>query len=531
MALRVTLGFLATALAVLGAALLVFGDREDAWLAVTLSLAVGAMTLLSWKRPGTGRGKDVALGTLFVAFVVAESIEVVETQAIDAVDVIAIIGRALVVAVALLLVRAQLFGIGRVLTLLAQPMHDAGYARVLSVPEANGCVEAELARSRRRDEPLTALTLTGNWGSAHVFPASYRGPRSRFDALSRGLLRYGPPRGLALAARASIRLRHTAPDGACFVVCPGQTPAGRSRSHIEPRSPARRSSESTWSSASRRSRLTVSASRISLQSHPNGHGRSRRDPRRPDGGRVRHRTGTECGTGSDPMSAAIDLGHDGASALERCQWLSRYPVRSAASPSYVVAKRVLDVFVASVILVAVLPLLVIAAMLINWRALTDPCSSYRAAPAGAAKRSRCTSFGRWFPTRAARKEELLHLNSRAVAGLQDRERPTRPQGRPVPAHDKHRRTPGNVQHTARHDVTRRAPTDLVGCRRLRELATRKVRRHARAHRCMADLESQRALTRCRARLDIAWAVRRCLRLDLLILCKTVPAVMHRDGAY
>jgi hypothetical protein len=31
------------------------------------------------------------------------------------------------------------------------------------------------------------------------------------------------------------------------------------------------------------------------------------------------------------MSAAVDLGHEGASALDRCQWLSRYPVRPAAS--------------------------------------------------------------------------------------------------------------------------------------------------------------------------------------------------------
>jgi hypothetical protein len=171
-------------------------------------------------------GRDVALGILFVAFVAAESIELVETGPVDAAGVIAIIGRALVVAVVLLLVRAQLFGIGRVLTLLAQPTHDAGYARLLSVPEANGCIDAELARSRRRDEPLTALALTGSWGSAHVFPASYRGLGLDSMPYLQDFYVRARLAGLLsqLARRSDFVIR--APDGSCFVVCPGTAVRG-----------------------------------------------------------------------------------------------------------------------------------------------------------------------------------------------------------------------------------------------------------------------------------------------------------------
>ena len=36
---------------------------------------------------------------------------------------------------------------------------------------------------------------------------------------------------------------------------------------------------------------------------------------------------------------------------------------------------------------------------------------------------------------------------------------------------------------------------------------------------------------CRVRLDVAYATRRCLALDLMILWKTAPAVVHGRGAY
>ncbi len=117
--------------------------------------------------------------------------------------------------------------------------------------------------------------------------------------------------------------------------------------------------------------------------------------------------------GGPSMSATIDLGAPDSAALDRCAWLARYPVRCSDSHAYAASKRAIDVALASIVLVMTLPLLILAALAIKIESPKGPVVFVQTRAGRCGRGFRLYKLRTMVPDASARKQELLHLNSRA----------------------------------------------------------------------------------------------------------------------
>jgi lipopolysaccharide/colanic/teichoic acid biosynthesis glycosyltransferase len=230
------------------------------------------------------------------------------------------------------------------------------------------------------------------------------------------------------------------------------------------------------------------------------------------------------------MIATVDLALDDRSALDRCKWLGNHPVRHSLSPTYRVTKRILDIVIASIALVLALPTLIAAALLIALES-PGPVLYVQTRTGQHGRRFRLYKLRTMVPDASARKEDLLHLNSRTWPDFKIEHDPrVLKVGRFLRA--------ASIDEVPQLFNVLRGDMSLVGPRPIsldaEGLASWQRERFGVkpgltglwqvASRNDPSLD-------CRARLDIAWLLRRSLVLDLVILCKTVPAVFRGRGAY
>jgi lipopolysaccharide/colanic/teichoic acid biosynthesis glycosyltransferase len=217
-------------------------------------------------------------------------------------------------------------------------------------------------------------------------------------------------------------------------------------------------------------------------------------------------------------------------ALETCPWLVRFPLRNALPGSRQFAKRAIDVALAGFLLFIALPVLAVAALAIK---LTSPGGPVLF-------RQRRTGYqGRQFtlfklrtmvPDAEARKAELSHLNARTWPDFKIE-------------HDPRITRVGRVLRATSIDELPQLLNVLRG-----DMSLVGPRPTSLAHDKYALWQYERFDVRPgltglwqiagresssfdhRLRLDIAYATRQSLWLDLTILVRTIPVVVLGRGA-
>ena len=116
--------------------------------------------------------------------------------------------------------------------------------------------------------------------------------------------------------------------------------------------------------------------------------------------------------GGPSMSAAMDLGAPESPRSIAAAWLARYPVRCSDTRSYAASKRAIDVVVASIVLVMALPLLILAALAIKIESPKGRVVFVQTRAGRCGRGFRLYKLRTMVPDASARKQELLHLNSR-----------------------------------------------------------------------------------------------------------------------
>jgi len=218
------------------------------------------------------------------------------------------------------------------------------------------------------------------------------------------------------------------------------------------------------------------------------------------------------------------------SALDRCAWLGRYPVRPAVGRLYPIAKRALDIAVAFVVVVVTLPLLVASAIAVKTTSRGPVLFRQRRAgragqPFTVVKlRTMVRNADEW-------KSKLAGSNMRQAPDFKI-------------VRDPRVTRVGRVMRALSLDElpqlfnVLKGDLSLVGPR-----PTSLMRDQFRPWQA-ERFEVQPGLTGLwqvvaradpsfdtRARLDIAYATRRCLRLDIEILVRTIPSVLFARGAW
>jgi lipopolysaccharide/colanic/teichoic acid biosynthesis glycosyltransferase len=231
------------------------------------------------------------------------------------------------------------------------------------------------------------------------------------------------------------------------------------------------------------------------------------------------------------MNPDIDLGASESAALDRCNWLARHPVRCSESRLYTTSKRTLDILVASIVLVITLPLLVLAVIAIK---VESPGGPAMFTQTRAGRRGHCFRLYKlrtMVPNASERKAELLHLNSRTWPDFKIE-------------HDPRVLKVGRFLRAASIDELPQLVNVLKGDMTLVGPRPTSLLADGFQHWQRERFTIKPGLTglwqvsgrdepslECRSRLDIAYVTRRSIALDVVILCKTVPAVIHARGAY
>ena len=129
---------------------------EDArWGMLPLAIGTGFVVIgcVPWRVPPTPGSELVLLVTLAVAYAAARAIQLAYVVRLDADDVLLIVTEAVVFVSVLHLGLLHACGVSRLAGLIAKTQ-PSGYAAVLDEELAEPFVAAELARCRRRAEPL-----------------------------------------------------------------------------------------------------------------------------------------------------------------------------------------------------------------------------------------------------------------------------------------------------------------------------------------------------------------------------------------
>jgi lipopolysaccharide/colanic/teichoic acid biosynthesis glycosyltransferase len=234
-----------------------------------------------------------------------------------------------------------------------------------------------------------------------------------------------------------------------------------------------------------------------------------------------------------PTAAAPPAGDDRArSALELVPWLARYPRRSPPpGRAYRTVKRLLDVTVVAALSPLWAPVYAVCAAAVKIGSPGGPVLFSQPRTGLDGRRFRVHKLRTMVPDAEDRKAELAHLNERTWPDFKitDDPRVTRvgkflrstsldevPQVLNVASGELSLVGPrpwskGMDAHERDWEVGRYAvPAGLTG---LWQISARDAGSFTE-----------------RVRLDLAYLQRRCLRLDLEILLRTIPAVLRRRGA-
>ena len=158
MPLRIVLLGFGTAIVALAAVLL--RHDEEGWFALAVGVGVVTFCALPGRISSSRRTTGTLVVVVVVGFIAVRSAQLLRSGA-NSSDLVALGAETLILTVALSLLRAHLYGIGRLVSSLGQPAQELGYARILRLDEAAVVIESELARSRRRNEPLLLIELEG----------------------------------------------------------------------------------------------------------------------------------------------------------------------------------------------------------------------------------------------------------------------------------------------------------------------------------------------------------------------------------
>jgi lipopolysaccharide/colanic/teichoic acid biosynthesis glycosyltransferase len=233
---------------------------------------------------------------------------------------------------------------------------------------------------------------------------------------------------------------------------------------------------------------------------------------------------------TEPDLPAAPLAPD-ACALDRCDWLARFPVHSRVGNSYLLAKRAVDVVLAAGALVVTLPLLALAALAIKLESPRGPVMFVQTRAGQCGRGFQLYKLRTMVPDAAERKAELLHLNTRQWPDFKVENDPrVLKVGRILRA--------TSIDELPQLINVLKGNMTLVGPRPT-SLVADGFQPWQRERFCVKPgvtglwQVSGRAdpSLEFRSRLDIAYTTRRSLALDALIIAKTVPAVVHGQGAY
>ena len=133
---------------------------EEGWFALGVGVGVVMFATLPGRISSSRHTTGALLVVIVVGFIAVRSAQLL-TSAANSSDLVALGAETLILTVALSLLRAHLYGIGRLVSSLSQPAQELGYARILRFDEAAVVIESELARNRRRNEPLLLIELEG----------------------------------------------------------------------------------------------------------------------------------------------------------------------------------------------------------------------------------------------------------------------------------------------------------------------------------------------------------------------------------
>ena len=514
--------------------MLLLADRNnEGWFALSVGVGLLVFSALPPRVASARRLTRALLVALVGTYAAARSVDLVARGA-DASDVVLLCAQTLILCVALGLLRAYLSGIGRLITSLAQAPEDLGYARVLELGQASSLIESELARSRRREESLTFIELRSRAAldRATIAAQDYFGPSS-IRYLERVYLRARLGVLLSQHARRSDVVI-SEPNGGYLILSPEADERG-----------ARAMSHRVAQAARSELGMTIS---VGIASFPDD-GESLRDllavasDRAGDGAEQPGSPAAESASHPVPapvapqlprrlaMISAVDLGESDRAALERCVWLARYPVRGSGDLPYLVCKRVLDIVVASLVLVVTAPLLLLAAIAIKLESPGGPVLFHQTRAGRKGRGFRLYKLRTMVPDASERKQELLHLNSRTWPDFKIE-------------HDPRVLRVGRILRAASVDELPQLVNVLKGDMSLVGPRPTSLVADGFQHWQRERFTVKPGLTglwqvsgrdepslECRSRLDIAYVTRRSLPLDVVILCKTVPAVVLARGAY
>jgi hypothetical protein len=221
MTIRLLITAVGGALVFLASAVLAFGRHADQAL-LTLFVGIGCLALgvLPERTRSSRTLSKLLVAITLLVFTATQAIRLAISHDTDFADAVALVAEVIILGVVLLVVRAQLHGFGRVITLLDESTSRAGYAQLLSLEEATRAVEAEIARSRRRDEPLISLALDGRTASVASTETGGGLSAHPMHFLEELYLHVRLAELIAQHARRSdVVVR--ASRGTCFVVSPG----------------------------------------------------------------------------------------------------------------------------------------------------------------------------------------------------------------------------------------------------------------------------------------------------------------------
>jgi lipopolysaccharide/colanic/teichoic acid biosynthesis glycosyltransferase len=218
-------------------------------------------------------------------------------------------------------------------------------------------------------------------------------------------------------------------------------------------------------------------------------------------------------------------------ALDRCDWLSRFPVRASVGRSYLIAKRLGDIVIATALLIMTFPVLVAAAIAIKLESPRGRVVFVQTRAGQCGRSFRLYKLRTMVPDATQRKAELLHLNTRQWPDFKIE-------------HDPRVLRVGRILRAASIDElpqlfnVLKGNMTLVGPRPT-SLVAEGFQHWQRERFCVKPgltglwqvSGREEPSLEFRSRLDIAYATRRSIALDAFILAKTVPAVVNARGAY
>ena len=180
MTIRSALVALGTSIVVLAAALLLLtGHDHEVWLVLAAGIGVVAFSAVPRRVASARRATAAIVVGLVVGFLAVRSTQLIG-RGTDASELLVLGAEVLVLSTLLLLLRVHFYGIGRLVESLSQPPPELGYARILHAHEASDVIESELARSRRRNEPVFLVEFANRESHDIAGPAAreYGGPSS-----------------------------------------------------------------------------------------------------------------------------------------------------------------------------------------------------------------------------------------------------------------------------------------------------------------------------------------------------------------